>query len=351
MWRNADVLDFVGWLRAHNDALRPARAGRLLRPRPLQPLRVDRGRDRATSTSVDPAAAARARAALRLLRPLRRRERRPTATPSLLGISEPCRRRGRRAARRAAAQRRRLPAARRARGRGRVVLRRAERAPGRRTPRSTTARCSAAARRPGTCATATWPTRSTGSLAHLDRHGGDRARHRVGAQLARRRRARTEMSAARRAQPRSARPRSATPATSSSSASRPTTARSPPPRTGTSRPSASACDPRCPAATRRCSTHAGSRASCCARWPPAPAARAARAAPASARSASSTGPRPSAQSHYFAAALADQFDAVIHIDETRAVEPLERTAAGSAASRPRPTPRAVKARSPCQARS
>ncbi len=31
-------------------------------------------------------------------------------------------------------------------------------------------------------------------------------------------------------------------------------------------------------------------------------------------------------SHYFHARLADQFDAVIHIDETRAVEPLERTA-------------------------
>jgi erythromycin esterase-like protein len=30
-------------------------------------------------------------------------------------------------------------------------------------------------------------------------------------------------------------------------------------------------------------------------------------------------------SHYFLARLADQFDAVIHIDETRAVEPLERT--------------------------
>ena len=28
-------------------------------------------------------------------------------------------------------------------------------------------------------------------------------------------------------------------------------------------------------------------------------------------------------SHYFEATLADQFDAVIHIDETRAVEPLE----------------------------
>jgi erythromycin esterase-like protein/predicted phosphoribosyltransferase len=31
------------------------------------------------------------------------------------------------------------------------------------------------------------------------------------------------------------------------------------------------------------------------------------------------------RSHYFQARLADQFDAVIHIDETRAVEPLERT--------------------------
>ena len=31
-------------------------------------------------------------------------------------------------------------------------------------------------------------------------------------------------------------------------------------------------------------------------------------------------------SHYFHARLAGQFDAVIHIDETRAVEPLERTA-------------------------
>jgi erythromycin esterase-like protein len=30
-------------------------------------------------------------------------------------------------------------------------------------------------------------------------------------------------------------------------------------------------------------------------------------------------------SHYFEASLANQFDAVIHVDETRAVEPLERT--------------------------
>jgi erythromycin esterase-like protein len=36
-------------------------------------------------------------------------------------------------------------------------------------------------------------------------------------------------------------------------------------------------------------------------------------------------PETERQSHYFQARLSDQFDAVIHIDETRAVEPLERT--------------------------
>jgi erythromycin esterase-like protein len=34
-------------------------------------------------------------------------------------------------------------------------------------------------------------------------------------------------------------------------------------------------------------------------------------------------PQTEGQSHYFKASLADQFDAVIHVDETRAVEPLE----------------------------
>ena len=38
-------------------------------------------------------------------------------------------------------------------------------------------------------------------------------------------------------------------------------------------------------------------------------------------------PRSERRSHYFHARLAEQFDYVIHIDETRAVEPLERTAA------------------------
>ena len=37
-------------------------------------------------------------------------------------------------------------------------------------------------------------------------------------------------------------------------------------------------------------------------------------------------PETERRSHYFRARLADQFDAVIHVDQTRAVEPLERTA-------------------------
>jgi erythromycin esterase-like protein len=36
------------------------------------------------------------------------------------------------------------------------------------------------------------------------------------------------------------------------------------------------------------------------------------------------------RSHYFHARLADQFDYVLHFDETRAVEPLERTAVWNA---------------------
>jgi len=35
-------------------------------------------------------------------------------------------------------------------------------------------------------------------------------------------------------------------------------------------------------------------------------------------------PQTERQSHYFDARLSDQFDAVLHFDETRALEPLER---------------------------
>lgn len=46
-------------------------------------------------------------------------------------------------------------------------------------------------------------------------------------------------------------------------------------------------------------------------------------------------------SHYFHARLADQFDAVIHLDETRAVEPLERTSQWEAGEFPETYPFAV----------
>jgi erythromycin esterase-like protein/predicted phosphoribosyltransferase len=52
-------------------------------------------------------------------------------------------------------------------------------------------------------------------------------------------------------------------------------------------------------------------------------------------------PRTERQSHYFRARLADQFDAVIHIDETRAVEPLERTARWDEGEVPETFPSAV----------
>ena len=43
-------------------------------------------------------------------------------------------------------------------------------------------------------------------------------------------------------------------------------------------------------------------------------------------------------SHYFDATLPRQFDAVIHIDETSALEPLERIAAGKTAEEPETYP-------------
>ena len=47
------------------------------------------------------------------------------------------------------------------------------------------------------------------------------------------------------------------------------------------------------------------------------------------------------QSHYFRARVAKQFDAVIHVDDTRAVEPLERTAQWEQGELPETYPFAV----------
>jgi erythromycin esterase-like protein len=46
-------------------------------------------------------------------------------------------------------------------------------------------------------------------------------------------------------------------------------------------------------------------------------------------------------SHYFHARLPDQFDALLHFDETRAVEPLERTTEWDAGEVPETFPFAV----------
>jgi len=52
-------------------------------------------------------------------------------------------------------------------------------------------------------------------------------------------------------------------------------------------------------------------------------------------------PETERRSHYFRARAPDQFDAVIHIDETRAVEPLERTAGWDRGEVPETYPFAV----------
>ena len=41
MWRNAEVREFVDWLRKHNGTVETGQARRLSRPRSLQPLRFD----------------------------------------------------------------------------------------------------------------------------------------------------------------------------------------------------------------------------------------------------------------------------------------------------------------------
>jgi erythromycin esterase-like protein len=52
-------------------------------------------------------------------------------------------------------------------------------------------------------------------------------------------------------------------------------------------------------------------------------------------------PETERMSHYFWARLRDQFDAVLHFDETRAVEPLERTTEWDAGEVPETFPFAV----------
>jgi hypothetical protein len=52
-------------------------------------------------------------------------------------------------------------------------------------------------------------------------------------------------------------------------------------------------------------------------------------------------PETERMSHYFEANLAEQFDAVIHFDETQAVEPLERESAWDETEAPETFPSGV----------
>jgi erythromycin esterase len=52
-------------------------------------------------------------------------------------------------------------------------------------------------------------------------------------------------------------------------------------------------------------------------------------------------PETERQSHYFQARVADQFDAVVHIDDTRAIKPPERTGAWENGEAPETYPFAV----------
>ena len=52
-------------------------------------------------------------------------------------------------------------------------------------------------------------------------------------------------------------------------------------------------------------------------------------------------PETERQSHYFEARLPGQFDAMLHIDETRAVEPLDRTSGWETGEAPETFPTGI----------
>ena len=132
--------------------------------------------------------------------------------------------------------------------------------------------------------------------------------------------------AGRRAQRRPARPRAGSARGACSSASPPRPARSPRRPTGTARPLRRRVRPPLAGSYERLFHDAGLPRL------PAPAADRRSIWPrrwprrgSSAPSACSTFPRHERRSHYFHARLPDQFDYVVHLDETRAVEPLDNT--------------------------
>ncbi|MGO9319545.1 MAG: erythromycin esterase family protein [Solirubrobacteraceae bacterium] len=92
MWRNAEVLDFIGWLRAHNEQLAPARPSVGFYGLDLYSLGASMEAVVAYLEEVDPAGATRARRRYECLHPFSG-DSAGYGQAVLLGVSEPCRRR------------------------------------------------------------------------------------------------------------------------------------------------------------------------------------------------------------------------------------------------------------------
>lgn len=92
MWRNADVLDLVGWLRAHNDGLRRTAGQVGVYGLDLYGLSASMASVIAYLDEQDPGAAARARVRYECLQPYSG-EGSEYGRAVLLGVGEPCRRR------------------------------------------------------------------------------------------------------------------------------------------------------------------------------------------------------------------------------------------------------------------
>ncbi len=92
MWRNAEVLDFVGWLRAHNEQLAAPARGVGFFGLDLYSLGASMEAVIAYLEQVDPTAASRARRRYECLHPFSQ-DSSGYGQAVLLGVSEPCRRR------------------------------------------------------------------------------------------------------------------------------------------------------------------------------------------------------------------------------------------------------------------
>ena len=329
MWRNTDVVEFVEWLRAHNDALPQGAAKVGFYGLDLYSLRASMEAVLGYLEKVDPEAAKRARERYACFDHF-------GEDTQVYGFvdrhwhRQVVRGRGRQPAGRAAAPGRRVRPTRRRDGRGRVLLRRAERPPGE--------------ERRGYYRSmfleevSSWNLRDRhmaetldALVAHLERQRRARQGRRLGAQLAPRRRARDGDGPARRAERRPARARAIRPRCRAGRLHHA-------PRHGHGRlrlgwAGRAQARPAGAAGSYEALFHAARPARFLLTWRDGDTATEGLREPRLERAIGVIyRPETERMSHYFQARLPDQFDAVLHFDETRAVEPLEPPPSGKRAS-------------------